>query len=110
MWLNSVGYLWTGSCLIAVMVGIIAFNIWRMDRSVLRQLTPILWLGGGAIAAIVLTEVSSSLGASRRVQMTLLTLVVVLSAAFLVWGSVSVSRRLWTAYRLGRTQGARPQV
>jgi hypothetical protein len=71
-------------------------------------MVPILWLCGGAVAAIVLTEVSSWLGAPRKVQLTLLALVVVLSAVFIVWGSVSASRRVWAAYRIGRIQQARP--
>ena len=110
MWLNSLGYLWTGSSLIAMMFGIMGTMIWRMDRTVLRQMAPILWLCAGAIAAIVLTEASSWLGAPRSVQLTLLALVVLLSAAFLLWGSISVSRRVWAAYRMGRSQEARPQV
>ena len=109
MWLTSLGYLWGGSALIALMFGIMGVAIWRMDRTVLRQMAPILWVCGGAMAAVVLTEVSSWLGAPRKVQLTLLALVVVLSAVFIVWGSVSASRRVWAAYRIGRAHRARPQ-
>lgn len=110
MWLTSIGYLWGGSALIAVMFGIMGVMCWRTDRTVLRQMAPILWLCGAAIAAIVLTEVSSWLSAPRRVQLALLALVVVLSAVFIGWGTVSASRRVWAAYRMGRTQRARPHA
>jgi len=110
MWLNSLGYLWGGSALIALMFGIMGVMLWRMDRTVLRQFAPILWLCGAAIAAIVLTELSSWLGAPRSVQLALLALVVVLSAVFILWGGVSASRRVWAAYRMGRIQGTRPQA
>lgn len=103
IWLNSLGYLWTGSALIAVMFGIIGVMLWRMDRTILRQMAPILWLCGAAISALVLTEASSWLGAPRRVQMTLLALFVVLSTVFLLWGSISTTRRVRAAYRMGRT-------
>lgn len=95
--------------LVAVNLGLWTTVIWRTDRTILRRMAPLLALCAATILAIVLTEVSSALGASRNVQMTLLALVVVLAAAFLVWGSVSTSRQLWAAYRFGRTQAAKPQ-
>ena len=109
MWLNTLGYMWTGSALIAVMFGVMGVAIWRMDRTVVRRMAPILWFGGAVIAALVLTEVSSWLDAPRAVQMRLLDAFVVLAAVFLVWGTVSTSRRIWAAYRIGKAPGARPQ-
>ena len=100
VWLNSLGYLWAGSSLIAVMFGIMGVMIWRMDRTVLRQMAPILWLCGAAIATILLTELWTS--ASRETVRALLVLLAVLTTAFLGWTLWSTFRLLWPHLRANR--------
>jgi hypothetical protein len=58
----------------------------------LRALSPGLLLAGAAIAAIVLTQVASSMGAAREGVLGLLVLVGATTVAFLSWMIVSTVR------------------
>jgi hypothetical protein len=94
IWLTRVGYPWLGyglgTCTLCVWLTV----IWKADRAILRQMAPMLGLGGAVIAVIWLTEVSSWFGAPREAILALLALLVVLTTAFLVWMLASTFRYL----------------
>ena len=94
IWLTRVGYPWLGYGLLACNVCVWLIVIWKADRAILRQMAPMLVLGGAVIAVIWLTELSSWFGAPREAILALLALLVVLTTAFLVWMLASTVRLL----------------
>ena len=94
IWLTRVGYSWWGYGLQACTLCVWLTVIWKADRAILRQMAPMLGLGGAVIAVIWLTEVSSWFGAPREAILALLALLVVLTTAFLVWMLASTFRYL----------------
>ena len=92
IWLVSVGYTWVGSALMVLGTCVILIWLWRLDRAVLRGLSPMLLLCAGAIAAILITELASWLGAPRGLMLALLFLVGASTVAFLAWILVSTAR------------------
>ena len=106
IWLPSVGYPWSGYGLQACTVCILLTACWRADRAILRQMAPMLVLGGAVIAVIWLTTVSSWLGAPREAVLALLALLVVLTTAFLVWMLASTFRLLRLDLRAKPTVGS----
>jgi hypothetical protein len=92
IWLVSVGHPILGYALQACVACVLLTLLWKADRGLLRALSPGLLLAGAAIAAIVLTQVASSMGAAREVVLGLLVLVGATTVAFLSWMIVSTVR------------------
>jgi hypothetical protein len=102
MWFLSIDLVRPGYALGACSVAAWMVVLWRTDSAVLRQMGPVLALGGAVVAAIWLTELASWMGASRNTIVALLVQIVVLATAFIVWMLVSTFRLLRVDLRARR--------